>query len=257
MWIAYRDKNNINYWNDRWQKIVPDSILSNEKKYPLKYSNLLIKSKGKILEAGCGAGRVLRYYHKKGFDIYGIDFVESIILKLKSEDPTLKVSVQSIHNLDFGNEFFDYVLAFGLYHNFNQNLNKAIIETKRVLKKDGFICASFRSDNWQTRITDWLYLKKNPIRFSKFHKLNLKKKEFINLFEKSGFEVMNVFSVENMPFLYKFRFFREKNQKKFNENQARRDGYQFSFFGKIIQYLLIKFFPDQFCNIYVLIAKKM
>ena len=256
MRITYRDKDNINYWNERWQDIVPDNILSNEKKYPLKYSNLLIKSKGKILEAGCGAGRVLRYYHKKGFDIYGIDFVESIILKLRNEDATLKVSAQSILNLDFRNEFFDYVLAFGLYHNFNQNLDKAIIETKRVLKKDGFVCASFRSDNWQTRITDWLYLKKNPIRSSKFHKLNLKKKEFVNLFEKQGFEVMKVFSVENMPILYKFKFFRANSHKIFNENKARSEGYKLSFLGNLIQKISLKLFLDQLCNIYVVIAKK-
>jgi hypothetical protein len=87
--------------------------------------------------------------------------------------------------------------------------------------------------------------------------MNLTKKEFVDLFRKKNFLIKNIYPVENMPFLYKFRFFREKNQKEFNENRARRDGYQFSFFGKIIQYLLIKFFPDQFCNIYVLIAKKM
>ena len=256
MRITYRDKSNGKYWNNRWENILPDKISSNEKEYPIKYSNLLIKSKGKILEAGCGPGRVLRYYHKKGFDIYGVDFVESIILKLKNEDATLKVSAQNILNLDFGNEFFDYVLAFGLYHNFNQNLNKAIIETKRVLKKDGCICASFRSDNWQTRIADWLYLKKNPIRFSKFHKLNLKKKEFINLFEKHGFEILKFFSVENMSLLYKFRFFRANSHKIFNENKCRSEGYKLSFLGNLIQKISQKFFSDQLCNIYVIIAKK-
>ena len=59
-----------------------------------------------------------------------------------------------------------------------------------------------------------------------------------------------------MPFLYKFKFFRAKDQKKFNENIARVKGYKLSFFGNLIQNILIKYLPDQFCNVYVLIAYK-
>ena len=131
----------------------------------------------------------------------------------------------------------------------------AMNETSRILKKNGFICASFRADNIQNRITD--YLKDRKIKNKKeFHKMNLTKNEFVDLFKRNNFNVENIYPVENMPFLYKFSFFRAKNQKEFNENIARRDGYQFSFFGKILQKILIKFFPNQFCNIYVLIAKK-
>ena len=56
----------------------------NESYYPLKYSNMLINDKSSvILEAGCGVGRVLRYYHNRNFKIIGIDFIEEAIQKLK------------------------------------------------------------------------------------------------------------------------------------------------------------------------------
>jgi hypothetical protein len=45
--------------------------------------------------------------------------------------------------------------------------------------------------------------------------MNLTKKEFVDLFRKKNFLIKNIYPVENMPFLYRFRFFREKNQKKF------------------------------------------
>ena len=257
MRITYRDKNNKSYWTKRWIDIDADEPMKNENKYPLKFSKMIIKSKKKlILEAGCGAGRILRYYHNNNYKIIGIDFVKEAVDKLKKKDNLLDVRVGNITKLDFKNNYFDYILAFGLYHNLNETLNDAITETSRILKKNGFICASFRADNIQNRITD--YIKSRKMNNKKeFHKMNLTKKEFVDLFRKKNFLIKNIYPVENMPFLYRFRFFREKNQKKFNENQARRDGYQFSFFGKIIQYFLIKFFPDQFCNIYVLIAKKM
>jgi hypothetical protein len=87
--------------------------------------------------------------------------------------------------------------------------------------------------------------------------MNLTKNEFVNLFSNNGFFIENVFPVENMPFLYKFSFFRDKNQKEFNESVGRRDGYQLSFFGKYLQKILISLFPNQFCNIYVIIARKI
>lgn len=257
MRITYRDKNNKAYWAERWTDIDSDEPMQNHDKYPLKYSQLTIKEKNKlILEAGCGAGRILRYYHNNGYKIVGIDFIKEAIQKLKEKDPTLDVRVGDISNLDFENNFFDYILAFGFYHNLNDKLDIAIKETARVLKKGGYVCASFRADNFQNRITDYLKTNKNSSN-TEFHKINLTKHEFKNLFTKNGFNVEKVYPVENMPFLYKFSFLRAKNQKDFNESIARRDGYQFSNFGKYLQKILITFFPNQFCNIYVIIAKKI
>ena len=256
MRITYRDKTNKNYWTKRWSDIGADQPMKNEKKYPLKYSILTVKDKNKkILEAGCGAGRILRYYHDKGYKIIGIDFIKEAIDKLKEKDSSLDVRVGDITKLNFENNFFDYILAFGLYHNLNEKLKIAIDETYRVLKNEGYVCASFRADNLQNLISD--FMKKTSSNDKKeFHKMNLTKKEFIELFKRNNFKVEHVFPVENMPFLYKFSFFREKRQKEFDENIARRDGYQLSILGNILQKFLINLFPNQFCNIYVIIAKK-
>ena len=209
-----------------------------------------------VLEAGCGAGRILRYYHEKKYKIIGIDFIDEAILKLKKVDPSLNVNVGNILDLEFKNEYFDVVLAFGLYHNFHsEKLNKSITETFRVLKKGGKLCASFRADNIQELIVDWIRKDKNS-KHKEFHKLNLTKREFAEIFEDHGFEIENIFNVQNMPFLYKFKFFRSKSHKIFDENKARKEGYKLSFIGQLIQKFLIKFFPESFCNIYLIIAIK-
>jgi hypothetical protein len=62
--------------------------------------------------------------------------------------------------------------------------------------------------------------------------------------------------VENMPILYKFAIFRSSSHKKFDENIARAEGYCLSWLGQRLQNFLMRYFPDQFCNIYVLIANK-
>ena len=59
-----------------------------------------------------------------------------------------------------------------------------------------------------------------------------------------------------MPLLYKFKFFRNKEHKQFDENLGRRDGYKLNLVGGLIQNFLIKFFPTHFCNLYVVIARR-
>jgi len=259
--ITYRNINNKDYWNNRWEDIPTDEPMTNTNAYPLKYSEMLIKnSDGQILEAGCGNGRILRYYHGQGYNIIGFDFIEVAIDKLQEADPTLRVEVGDITKLRFKDDSFKYLLAFGLYHNLENGLEDAVGETRRVLEKNGKVCASFRADNIQTRLTDWLTNRrsKNSVNNEPpvFHKMNLTKNEFSSLFNNNGFEIENIYPVENMPILYKFNCFRAKSHKEFNENLARSEGYKLSVLGQILQNILMKYFPNQFCNIYVLIANK-
>lgn len=262
MRITYRSKNIKDYWESRWSKINSDLPMTNINVYPLKYAIETTKDKkGKILEAGCGAGRILRYYHDQGRDILGIDYIEVAIEKLKDVDSSLKVEVGDITNLKFEDESFKYVLAFGLYHGLEFGLEESIKETYRIMQYGGSVCASFRADNIQTKLVDWLTKYRSDKNFSKdsleFHKMNLTYSEFKNLFRNAGFNVASIVPVENMPLLYKFAFFRDQKHKIFNENIARVEGYKLSWFGQVLQDILMKFFPNQFCNIFVLIAHKV
>ncbi len=263
MRITYRTHGVKAYWTARWDDIPADAPMENLTVYPLKYAQMAITNKtGKILEAGCGAGRILRYYHDRGYDIIGFDFIDVAISKLKEIDPTLQAEVGDITQLQFADQSFRYVLAFGLYHNLEHGLDKAVQETYRVLESGGQVCASFRADNIQTRLTDWLADRKakrtgagNTAR--SFHKLNLTRSEFEQLFTRAGFAIEFIGPVENMPILYKFAFFRSAGHKQFDENKARMEGYRLSWLGQRLQNFLMRFFPDQFCNIYVLIAHKV
>ena len=262
MRVTYRSANNKDYWTKRWADIPADSPMENPNVYPLKYAQMAVKDKtGRILEAGCGAGRILRYYHDHGYDIVGMDFIDVAIQKLKEIDPTLKAEVGDITNLGYAGESFDYVLAFGLYHNLELGLDRSVEETFRILAKGGHVCASFRADNTQTRLTDWLTEKRAKQQGKRggarsFHKMNLTKSEYAALFARAGFEIEFIGSVENMPILYKFELFRAADHKRFDENKARAEGYRLSWVGQRFQNFLMRLFPDQFCNIYVLIARK-
>ena len=260
---TFRNTNVRDYWEKRWNNIKSDEEMANENVYPLKYSQQIIKDpNAKILEAGCGAGRILRYYHNKGYNIMGIDYIDSAIKKLQATDNTLNVRQEDITNLSFSDSQFKYVLAFGLYHGIDTGLESAIKETFRVMENNGILCASFRADNIQNKINDFLYDYKNKKITSKendalqFHKLNLNKKELSKLFMDAGFDIISISPVVNMPILYKFKFFRSKKHKIFNESLGRNDGYNLSLIGEILHSFLFFFFPNQFCNLYLINLKK-
>ena len=81
---------------------------------------------------------------------------------------------------------------------------------------NGSLCASFRADNIQTRLTDWLTKRRSNANDSEgetFHKMNLNRTEFKQAFEKVGFNIESISPVVNMPILYKFSFFRAVSHK--------------------------------------------
>ena len=262
MRVTYRSENVKEYWAARWGDIPADVPMDNAHVYPLKYSEMTVRGKdGRILEAGCGAGRILRYYHQHGYDIVGMDYIDVAINKLKAIDSTLQAEIGDITALHYADQSFKYVLAFGLYHNLEHDLDKAVSETYRVLENGGAVCASFRADNIQTRVTDWLAERKSKkagkaTNQNAFHKMNLSKGEFAHMFIRAGFKIEFIGPVENMPFLYKFKAFRARSHKRFDENRARAEGYRLSWLGRTLQNLMMRMMPDQFCNIYVLIARK-
>ena len=257
MRITYRPIGNTEYWAKRWENTDVDDAMANDRAYPLKQALSVLTSKeGRILEAGCGNGRILRYFHERGYRITGVDFIQSAIANLQELDPSLDVEVADARELPFGDKSFRCVLAFGLFHNLEQGLDDAVAETLRILEPGGVLVASFRSDNAQNRLTDWLVSRRLAQPSLTFHKLNMGRGELRRLFERAGFEVSSISPVENMPLLYRFQIFRGAHHKMFNENLARREGYKLSRLGHWLQFGLMRLFPNQTCNLYLTIAYK-
>lgn len=256
MRATYRSHNgNHSYWKNRWTRTAADSGRLNLDKYPGKHAERVIApAHGPVLEAGCGAGRVLMHYHNQGKPIIGIDFIEEAIVNIRNVDPKIDARVGDITRLEFETGTFDAVVAFGLYHNLERNIEAAVAETRRVLKTNGKLCASVRLDNIQNRVIDFINGRERSGE-RVFHKMNFKTHEFVDILHASGFKVTGIDYVENMSFLYKIRTFRHASQKQFDERSARGEGYQLSAFGRALQRLLVTLSPKSFSNIVVVTAE--
>ena len=70
--------------------------------------------------------------------------------------------------------------------------------------------------------------------------------------------IEKVYYARNVSFLFKYDFFRtnELKSSNFQESKARSAGFELNIFGKVLDKFLYKFFPTQFSNLLVIVARK-
>ncbi len=117
------DEETIDFW-----KRFPDTIIS---KFYKK-----IKGDKKILDIGSGPGRDGLLLQKKGLNVICLDASLEMVKLCKERG--LKSIEANFLTLPFGNNSFDGIWAYtSLLHIPKKDINKALSEIKRVLKKDG------------------------------------------------------------------------------------------------------------------------
>jgi SAM-dependent methyltransferase len=93
----------------------------------------------KVIDAGCGTGTTVYGLHQDGFDAYGVDYDQSTVTTINSLFPKLKVRVADIHQIPFEDGYFDGVWSLGVIEHFYDGYAPIILESKRVLRPDGYL----------------------------------------------------------------------------------------------------------------------
>ena len=257
----FRDKQNTNYWENRWTSSGLDQdFFKNQEIYPIKYSNKIITESSKILEAGCGAGRVYFHYKNLGYNIKGIEYNQSAVSNILQKDPQADVIQGSISNLPYKDNSFSAVLAFGLYHNIEDavELQKSFEETYRTLEIGGHLVVSVRFDSLENNIIENIVRKRAKGKtFDKFHRWHFSLNDMKYLLGEK-MKIEQVYTARNVSFLFKYDLFRAKDLKSssFQESEARSSGFKLNFIGSTLDKVLHSLFPNLFSNLLVIIAKK-
>jgi ubiquinone/menaquinone biosynthesis C-methylase UbiE len=95
----------------------------------------------KLLDIGCGPGVHIKEYSKRGANCVGIDISDEMIKLAKKHCPQGEFYVGSAYKLNVKNNTYDIVTASLLLDHI-KDINKAIKEIKRVLKKNGLLIFS-------------------------------------------------------------------------------------------------------------------
>lgn len=109
--------------------------------------NLLHLQPGmKVLDVGCGRGDVIFYCAEKGVHGYGIDYSKDAIAlakqfakkQRKSIQKNVSFTIMDAKHLDFPDNYFDAIVSIDVFeHLYKEELDEAMMEFSRVLKKEG------------------------------------------------------------------------------------------------------------------------
>ncbi len=164
-----------------------------------------IRNNQKILDLGCGNGRLINLIDNHQTDYIGVDNSKELIKIAKKKHPDYSFRIANITNLPFDKNNFDLIFSIAVIHHIpTQELRKKVAqEIKRVLKPGGKIIVSVWNLNrpkYTEKIKrsqlknpdleegDWLKpwgKKKKHFRY--YHAFS--KEEFINLFENVDLEI--------------------------------------------------------------------
>jgi SAM-dependent methyltransferase len=258
----FRNKTNEKYWDDRWTESgVDESHFSNRAIYPICYADKIINQGDTFLEAGCGAGRLYFQYKSEGKNIYGIEYSQTAIDNITKKDSSSQVVQGSITKLPYENDFFDGIMAFGLYHNIEneKEVSQAFIESSRVLKPSGQIVFSVRYDSFENNLIESIVRKRGLDQtWDKFHRNHFSLSDITKYLSINNIDIIDITYARNVSFLFKYNFFRSNKMKtkNFKEASARSSGFELNFFGKTLDTILHKAMPKLFSNLLVVIGQK-
>lgn len=104
--------------------------------------------KERLLDYGCGFGRLVKFFLEKKLDYYGIDISEAMIKECKKTytDIEKKFFVSEGESLPFCDKYFDKIVCYGVFDACYQE--QALCEMFRVLKNGGEILLTGKNTNY-------------------------------------------------------------------------------------------------------------
>jgi ubiquinone/menaquinone biosynthesis C-methylase UbiE len=117
-----------------------------EFKTALYYIDKYIKPDNKILDIGAGTGKYSIYYSNKGYDVTAVELVKHNLKVIEKNNKDIKCILGNAIDLSkLPDNTYDITLLFGpMYHLISyEDKLKALLEAKRVTKKNGYIFISY------------------------------------------------------------------------------------------------------------------
>ena len=110
------------------------------------FVSLLPETKRVVLDAGCGAGRMLPVLADAGCHPIGVDISESMIRRAKGAHPEFGTRVGSIEELPVPDDSFDGLFYwYSTIHTPDSELGAVFAEARRTLRSEGHILVAFQA----------------------------------------------------------------------------------------------------------------
>lgn len=130
--------------------IYADRIVATEPEHSVElavidYFASLLEDPRRVLDAGCGAGRMLPYLAERRCHPEGIDLSPEMVRRANQDHPDYPSRVGSLTALDYPDAVFDGVFSwYSTIHNPDEDLDRMLAELIRVLRPGGLLLVAFQ-----------------------------------------------------------------------------------------------------------------
>uniref|UniRef100_A0A6M3KSX2 Putative methyltransferase n=1 Tax=viral metagenome TaxID=1070528 RepID=A0A6M3KSX2_9ZZZZ len=175
-WLAAYKSKDTHWTEDQEHSDLADVLIANEK---------VNKTKGNILEIGCGNGRDSKFFGESGYKVTSIDISPiAIDLAIKNNShENVEYLVGDAEKLEFDDGQFDLVYSLSVLH--STNMEKSFAEIKRVLKEGGLVLAYLYEK------TDY-YNDDNSVRTE----INFETESLKKIFDDNGLNIVDSYDTE-------------------------------------------------------------
>jgi len=116
-----------------------------------------VGSSGKVLDLGCGPGRVTRFLHEQGPDTTGIDLSPEMVATARSRFPELRFEMASMFELPYPDGAMDGLVAmYSIIHIPRAGQPALFAELRRVLAPGGWLLLAFHLGEHDRHVEEWV-----------------------------------------------------------------------------------------------------
>ncbi|MDC5698897.1 methyltransferase domain-containing protein [Intrasporangium calvum] len=138
--------------------VYADRFTATEPEQPVELAMIdhfagLLHEPRRVLDAGCGAGRMLPYLAAQGCRPEGVDLSPEMVRRAQSDHPDYPCTVRSLTDLDYPDATFDGVFSwYSTIHNPDDDLDSMFAEMVRVLRPGGHLLVAFQVGDGMRRV---------------------------------------------------------------------------------------------------------
>lgn len=202
--VYYQTNIDKHFWDKNWENLVTEKYYANYIKGKLDelspYIPKLFDKDDRILEAGCGAARIVVSLFYSGFrNIEGIDNGENVIGRVKEIFPDLPIKQGDVLDIDKPDNYYQGYISLGVMEHSIEGPEPFLKEAYRVLQKGGYALISVPFINPIRKIKNTLgcFNKDIPQGFS-FYQYAFQKTEFSQLLNNTGFSIIGCTGVDGL-----------------------------------------------------------
>ena len=107
--------------------------------------------RGRVLDAGCGAGEWVMLLRARGIDAVGLDFSPDIVRRLRGTYPDAQWECGDVRSMPFADGAFDTIISWGIIEHDPAGPQAALREFRRVLSAGGTMILTVPLDSPASR----------------------------------------------------------------------------------------------------------